>query len=130
MRIVVGDIVVNPSEVRIRFLWRARGLQVLQSTSDHAVAEQTWEQSDLQREPILRLSDVEDVTAVCRASCGGLVWVVESHMCGKWRHTLTLFILLHIFLCETELCALFDVEIDLMSDVCDDRRALYMVRVG
>jgi hypothetical protein len=51
-------------------------------------------------------------------------------MCGKWRHTLTLFILLHIFLCETELCALFDVEIDLMSDVCDDRRALYMVRVG
>ena len=76
------------------------------------------------------MPDVEDVATVCRASCGGLVWVIELYMCGKWRNTLTLFILLHIFLCETELCALFDVEIDLMSDVCDDRRALYMVRVG
>jgi len=77
LRVVVGNIVVNPHEIRVRFLRRVCRLQVLQSTSDHAVSKQTWEQSDLQREPILRLPDVEDVAAVRRASCGGLVGLLS-----------------------------------------------------
>jgi hypothetical protein len=84
LRVVLGNIVLDPCEIRIRFLRRVCCLQLLQSTSDHAVSEQTWKQSDLQREPILRLPDVEDVAAVCRASCQGLVWIAEFDMCGGW----------------------------------------------
>ena len=50
-------------------------------------------------------------------------------MCSKWRHTLALLILFHVFLCKTELLTFTNVQIDLMPDVCYDGRALYMVRL-
>lgn len=130
MRVVVGDIVVNPSEIRVRLLRRVCCLQVLQSTPDHTVPEQTWKQSDLQREPVLGLSDVEDVATVRRASCGESVWTARFDACSRWWHTLAFLILLHVFLCKTELLAFRDVQVDLMADVCDDGRALSIIRMS
>jgi hypothetical protein len=57
-------------------------------------------------------------------------WVAESGVCGRWRHTLAFLVLLHVFLCKTELLALGDVQVDFMPDVCDYRRALDMIRMG
>lgn len=68
LRVIVGDIVVDPSQVRVR-LFRRRGcLKVLQATTDHAIPQQAREQRDLQGEPVLGLTDVEDVAAVGGAS--------------------------------------------------------------
>jgi hypothetical protein len=67
--VVIRNIVVDPSEVSIRLFGRIACLQVLQPSSDHTVAQQTWEQRNLQCQPVLRLSDIEDVAAVCCASC-------------------------------------------------------------
>lgn len=69
LHIVVCDIIVDPREVRVRLLGRIRGLQILQTAPDHAIAEQARQQGNLQRQPVLRLSYVEDVAAVCRAGC-------------------------------------------------------------
>jgi len=69
LRVVVGNIVVDPSEILVRFLRRVCRLQVLQPASDHTIPEQTRKEGDLQGEPVLRLPDIEDVAAVCRASC-------------------------------------------------------------
>jgi len=43
LHVVISNVVVDPSEVGVRLFGRIRRLQVLQSPSDHAVAEQTWE---------------------------------------------------------------------------------------
>jgi hypothetical protein len=106
--VVVRNVVVDPSEVSIRVFGRVARLQILQPSSDHTVAEQTWEQRNLQRKPVLRLSDVENVAAVRCASC------CQISMCSLHNRipplrTLTFLILLHVFLCETKFFALFDM---------------------
>ena len=40
--IIVRDVVVDPSKVCVRLFGRIGRLQILQSPSNHAVAEQTW----------------------------------------------------------------------------------------
>lgn len=44
------------------------------------------------------------------------------------RLTLALFVLLHVFLRETKFFAFANVQIDLVSDMCDNRGALDVVR--
>ena len=41
--IIISDVVVDPSEVGVGLFGRIGRLQILESPSNHAVAEQTWE---------------------------------------------------------------------------------------
>lgn len=69
LRVIVSNIVVDPGKVGVRLLGRIGRLQILESPSNHTVAEQAWEQRNLQCKPILRLTDIEDIAAVCCAGC-------------------------------------------------------------
>lgn len=59
--IFFGDVVVDPSEVSVGSAGWRRLLKLFQSSCNHAIAEQTRQQADLQRQPVLRLSNVEHV---------------------------------------------------------------------
>ena len=51
--VVFSNVVVDPRQVPIGLLGRFRNLHLVQTLRDHAVAEQTWQKSDLKSKPIL-----------------------------------------------------------------------------
>ena len=55
---------------------------LVESLGDHAVADQAWSKRALQREPVLRLANVENVAAVGGAGCDFLSQYMDG---GKRR---------------------------------------------
>ena len=97
----------------------------MQPPTDHTVTKQTWQHADLQSEPILLLTDVQDVAGVCSAGS----WSISTHTRGlrDELHTLTLFTIFQVLLRQPECLALLYMQVDLVADVSDNLCCLLYV---
>lgn len=106
--IVIIDVIVDPGYVRILFR-RVALLLLVQPFRSNMIAEQAWQERDLQREPVFRDADVEDVATVRGAGCVQVTSVRGTTKAYFMLRTLTLLVSLHVFLRQAEVLALFDV---------------------